>query len=188
MRRRPRRRLIRPIGGRSPIADGPRRKLLLAHRLMENGEHIQAAIIFERLARGAHDRGLIKHAPNLYLQAARANILADNIENGKELTFPALEIFKQAKRWPALARVGQGVIDELQQLGQDHAANEVSAWLKNALPETIESYAQPAKKTSQSLPLKCPYCGGVLRPNEVEMLDQVTAECPYCGSAVRGDE
>ena len=31
----------------------------------------------------------------------------------------------------------------------------------------------------------CPSCGASLRPDEVEWLDDVTAECAYCGSPVR---
>jgi hypothetical protein len=187
MRRRPRRRPVRPIGGRHQIGDGPRRQLQLAHRLMENGSHDRASVIFENLARGAHDRGMVRHAPNLYLQAARANILGGSVESGKKLIYQALGILKNTQRWPALARMGQRVVDELQQLGHEDAAIEVSDWVKQTLPDSIESYAQPSKNRSPSLPLKCPFCGGVLRPGEVEMLDQITGECPYCGSAVRGD-
>ena len=186
-RRLPRRPIIRPAipGG---IAQGPRRQLLRAHQLLESGHHDEAANIFENLARAAHDRGLTRHAPNLFLQAARANILAGRLEAGKSLIFEGLEIFSQAQRWPALARSGQRIVDELNQLGQGNIAAEVESWLAKTLPEPLDSYTQPPQKSARPLPLKCPFCGGVLRPGEVEMLDQFTGECPYCGSAVREDE
>jgi hypothetical protein len=35
------------------------------------------------------------------------------------------------------------------------------------------------------LPTHCPSCGAALRPDEIEWLDESTAECAYCGSPVR---
>ena len=186
-RRRLPRRPIRPaIPGQ--IAQGPRRQLWRAHQLLESGHHDEAANIFEHLARAAHDRGLIRHTPNLYLQAARANILAGRLEKGKALIFEGLEIFNQTQRWSALARSGQRIVDELHQLGYGDIATEVEQWLAKTLPESLESYIQTSQKSAAPLPLKCPSCGGALRPGEVEMLDQFTGECPYCGSAVRGED
>jgi hypothetical protein len=179
----------RPLRSATPgqINNGPRRQLHRAHQLMESGHHADAAFIFERLARGAHDRGFLRHVPFLYLQAARANLLAGNPENGKSLLFESLNIFAAAQRWPALARTGQRVIEELRQLGYEPIAEEIDQWLAKTLPESLESYTE-GQKLLPSLPIKCPFCGGVLRPGEIEMLDQITGECPYCGSAVRGDE
>jgi endogenous inhibitor of DNA gyrase (YacG/DUF329 family) len=48
------------------------------------------------------------------------------------------------------------------------------------------SSAIPARKPI--LPTHCPACGGTVRPDEVEWLDEITAECAYCGSPVREDD
>jgi len=165
---------------------GPRKRLRRAHHLLEIGDHASAATIFEQLARGAHDRGRLHHAPNLYLQAARANILAGNTEQGKELIILGLGILVDGKRWPQLHRLGNRVVYELGQLGQPDMATEFEKWLTKTLPaDHLDKPQQQATARRRQMPLKCPFCGGVLRPDEVEMLDTETGECPYCGSAIR---
>jgi hypothetical protein len=162
------------------------RMLRRAHQLMEQGNHKDAAEIFERLARGAEDRGMMKHAPHLYMQAGRANLLCGNEKKGQDLLNHGMQILAKAQRWPALARSGKRIVDELKQLGHPEMADEISVWLTATLPEPLESYQQVVQPNKQ-LPLKCPNCGGALRPDEVEYLDASTGECPYCGSAVRGE-
>jgi hypothetical protein len=44
----------------------------------------------------------------------------------------------------------------------------------------------PTKKPI--LPTHCPSCGAALRPDEVDLPDDITAECAYCGSPVREEE
>jgi DNA-directed RNA polymerase subunit RPC12/RpoP len=153
---------------------------------MEKGEHSGAADIFERLARVTADRGMLRHAPNLYLQAARSRLMAGATKPGSDLINQGLAIFAKAKRWPALARAGQRVVIELQNFGHPEMADDILMWLESTLPEPLERYKQ-TRCLTVNLPLKCPYCGGALRPDDVEMLDQVTGECPYCGSAIRGN-
>jgi hypothetical protein len=153
---------------------------------MENGDHKRAAEIFERLARGAESRGILKHASSLYLQAGRAHLLSGQEKRGKDFLTQGLDIIAKAQRWPALARVGKRVIHDLESHGFQNIADEFSSWLATTLPEPIESY-KPGQFHKVQLPLKCPSCGGALRPDEVEYLDATTGECPFCGSAVRGD-
>jgi hypothetical protein len=157
-----------------------------AHQMMENGEHAGAAEIFLGLAQAAHDRGILKYAPNLYLQAARAQLLSGDIEQGQYNIFEGLKILANHQRWPTLARVSQRILSELNQLGHPELVENVSNWLSKTLPEPIESYIAQNEEP-RNLPLKCPFCGSALRPDEIEMLDKITGECPYCGSAIRGD-
>jgi len=187
MRRR-RRPAIRRMGAMKAQQVGPAAQKLLrrGHQLLENGDHSGAAQIFERLARGAEDRGMLRHAPNLYLQAARANLLSGKQKEGGDLIYCGLNIFATNKHWPALARAGSRVTIELKQLGHQELAGEISKWLSNNLPEPLESYPKTQPQKAQ-LPLKCPSCGGALRPDEIEYLDSTTGECPYCGSSVRGN-
>jgi hypothetical protein len=154
--------------------------------MMENGNHTGAANLFERLARGAEDFGKPRLAPNLNLQAGRANILGGYTERGEALLIQGLTILAKSKRWTALAGTGQRVLLELHQMGHPEITDHVSKWLTATLPEPIESYQHRHHQTAIQLSLKCPFCGGALRPGEIEMHDEVTGECPYCGSALRG--
>jgi DNA-directed RNA polymerase subunit RPC12/RpoP len=156
-----------------------------AHKLLEDGDHQRASEILQSLARGAEDKGMLQQAPNLYIQAARAKFLAGDETAGTQLLNQGLEIFARNKRWPALARMGNRVLSELEKLGYPNIAKDVAMWLSETLPEPIESY-RLSSLTRVKMPLKCPYCGGTIRPDEIEYLDRDTAECPYCGSAIRG--
>jgi hypothetical protein len=183
-RRRPALRRSRSQNSRN-INPNAQKFLKRAHQLMENGNHSDASNIFERLARGAEDKGMLRHAPNLYLQAARANLLSGDIKKGADLVNHGLGIFAKTQRWPALARAGNRVVGELNNLGYPEISEEISKWLTATLPESLESYQQLQDKNVK-FPLKCPYCGGTLRLDEIERIDNTTGECPYCGSAVRG--
>ena len=165
---------------------GARAQALLrrAHQMMENGDHAQAAQIFERMAEGARDLGRLRNAPNLFLQAGRAHLLSDDPKKGSDCIFTGLEIIAMAQKWEVLAHIGQRTTEELLSLDHPQLSEDVLKWLETTLPEPINSYKQPTKP-SKLMPLKCPFCGGALRPGEVEMLDTNTGECPYCGSAIR---
>jgi hypothetical protein len=86
-----------------------------------------------------------------------------------------------------MQRIGRRAIDELKGRGLTAEANEIAALLSGNLPATSEpELAIPAKKPI--LPTHCPSCGAGVRSDEVEWLDDLTAECDYCGSPVRGEQ
>lgn len=182
------RRRRRPLGRRiRPVPAGPgrqaRRMLARAHRALETGDHKRAADIFVRLARGAEDRGLMKHAPNLFLQAGRANLLAGNQEEALGFLKHGLTLFANAKRWPALNIAGKRVVDNLRENGMDESAQEISEWLKTTLADhPIERHAPRSQK---QLPSKCEFCGATVRSDEIEWIDANSVECVYCGSSLK---
>jgi hypothetical protein len=152
---------------------------------MEKGDFANAAELFERLAQSAYDRGMLRQAPGLYLQTGRAYALAGNLEKGADFLRQGLQIIADGQHWHHLRQAGQRVVAELNQWNQPELAQEFESWLQNMLPEQIST---PNAVTPRGkLPLKCPSCGGPVRPDEVEWLDQHTGECPYCGSAIRAE-
>jgi tetratricopeptide (TPR) repeat protein len=184
-RRRPLGRRYKPI----PPGGGPRQALLNANRLEEAGHYRDAAEIFERLARGAHQRGILKHAPFLYLRAAHCYLLASQAEHALELMNQGLHLLHETRRWRVLHKAGERSVTELKEMGQAKAANEVQAWLDKTLqdhPEAIQA-AAGSSKPSHKLPAKCPFCGATIRSDQVEWIDEDTAECLYCGSSVQAE-
>lgn len=171
----------------SGLDDSARKLLRRAHRMMENGDHTNSARIFERLAHQLEDRGVHRHTPNLYLQAARGNLLAGNAQQASALLIHGLSIFEKDRRWEALARASRRVLDELQRFGHPEIAGDISKWLAATLPEPLDHYTQP-RKLRGSLPLSCPGCGGTLLPDEVAFVDELKVECPYCGRIIRGEK
>jgi len=164
------------------------KELERAHHLMERGNYANAAELFERLARTAYDKGKLRQAPRLFLQAGKANILAGDLQQGEEMLRQGLEILALSQKWQFLNNAGARVIDELEQWGHSDLAAEFKTWLEETLPEGRDSYHQAMgsnRGQRPQLPLTCPSCGGPIRPDDVEWLDARTAECPYCAGGLR---
>ena len=130
-----------------------------AHELMEGGNYAEAALAFEKLAAAAEQR-MGPRAPFLFMQAGRARILLKQIPAG-------------------MAHLRHGLEKE---------ASEIANLISNHIPAISESPTQRGPDPSRiTLPTHCPSCGAAVRPNEIEWLDEFTAECDYCGSPVRGN-
>lgn len=157
-----------------------------AHELMEAGDYPAAAEAFEQLARAGEARGHPK-AGQMYLQAGRARILAGQKEAGFAHLKRGLGLMSA---FPGqLLHVGRRVVGELNAQGLSAEAQEIAQWLEARLPVRPETaggaFAAPARKPI--LPTHCPGCGGPVRADEVEWLDDLTAECTWCGSPVRAE-
>ena len=155
-----------------------------ANLAFDKGEYGRAAELFEQIAQVADARGGPR-APLFHLQAGRARVLARQTSLGMPSIKRGLEILAERKQFPRLQKANQRVIAELNEHGLTNEASEVEAWLKSTLPSipVFETKEVPAKRPI--LPTHCPSCGAGLRTDEVEWLDDLTAECAYCGSPVR---
>jgi hypothetical protein len=174
---------------------------------MSNGNYPAAAEAFEQLARGGEARQHPK-AGQLYLQAGRARILAGQKETGFAHLKHGLEMMARLGLHGQLFQSGNRVVNELNERGMAAESQEIAAWLKTVLPPALQSPAPagsgvegaapavgvgstnvaasaPTKKPV--LPTKCPGCGGPVRADEVDWIDEVTAECNWCGSPVRAE-
>jgi DNA-directed RNA polymerase subunit RPC12/RpoP len=153
---------------------------------MGTGGHAEAAQIFERLAYGARDIGMELRAPNLFLQGALAYYLAANPETGQKLLIEGLEMLVQDGQWRRFSRLGERAVQALQNAGFTEAAQQTQIWLDQKLqgqaPESDEAPDAPGADQSRYLPVTCSRCGAVVRPDEVEWVNQQAAECAYCGS------
>src|SRR5512138_1853350 len=154
-----------------------------ANFVFDKGEYGRAGELFEQIAEKAAARGGPR-APIFYLQAGRARILAGQTALGTPSLKRGLELLAERGQFPRLQQAGERVLSELDERGLKKEAMEIEAWLKTVLP----SAAPPASATKHPLlPTHCPACGAAMRPDEVEWLDEVTAECAYCGSPVRNE-
>lgn len=166
-----------------------------AHQLMGAGNYPAAAEAFETLARGAEARQHPK-APQLYLQAGRARILAGQKDVGLAHLKHGLEMMARLGLQGQLFQSGNRIVSELNEHGMAKESQEIAAWLKTVLPPAlsgvegaapagIAAASAPTKKTI--LPTHCPGCGGPVRADDVDWIDEVTAECNWCGSPVRAE-
>lgn len=156
-----------------------------ANEMMENGDYKNAAQAYHTIAQGAEQR-FPNRAPFLYVEAGRAAILAGDTKTGIADLRHGLTILANQGRFPRMQILGQRIINELHARKLTAEANEIQALLSGNLPKEFASApAAPAKKPT--LPTHCPSCGAAVKPDEVEWLDDVTAECSYCGSPVRDE-
>lgn len=179
MRRRPFRRPTRQIGARR-VPPALRR----ANELLENENHAESALAFAKLAQRTEARRGAR-APIFHLRAGRAYILAKDIEKGMAHLRRGLTMLAAKKQWEPFHRFGQRAEDELRELGLNQEAQEIADLLEKRLPAEIELRRDKSRAT---LPTQCPSCGAPIRSDEVEWIDQNSAECVFCGNPVRGED
>ncbi len=156
-----------------------------ANQMIANGNYTEAASDFEQLARAVEARGGPR-APLFYIQSGQARVMAGQTGPGVEYLERGLGLF--ATRWqlPRASNVGSRIIGELNQRGLTKEAQQITDYLKNLVPGFDSNLQAGAPAKRPPLPTHCPGCGAPVRPDEVEWLDEVTAECAFCGSPVRG--
>lgn len=157
-----------------------------ANELMAAGNYPAAAEAYEQLARGAQTRGLPRDA-QLFLQAGRCRILAGQVPAGMADLKQGLALLAQRGRWQHFHNAGQQAIVDLNQRGLAAEAAEIEALLRALLPASFAAGSAAGPAPKRLLPTTCPSCGGPLRSDDVEWLDEATAECPFCGGAVRAE-
>lgn len=157
-----------------------------ANELMASGNYLAAAEAYEQLAQGAQRRGIPRDA-HLFLQAGRARVQAGQVPAGMRNFRHGLTLLANRGNSQQLQMAGQRIAADLTQRGLIAEATEIEAMLKSSLPAafTPPSPAEPAK--TRLLPTACPSCGGPLRSDEAEWVDEATAECPFCGGTVRAE-
>ncbi|MCC6300680.1 MAG: hypothetical protein IT314_15430 [Anaerolineales bacterium] len=155
-----------------------------ANLAFDKGEFGRAAELFERIAEGADARGGPR-APLFHLQAGRARVFAGQAALGMPSLKRGLGLFAERLQFHRLLTAKTRVLSDLKERGLVNEAAEIEAWLKTVAPSSQEFSTPLPPSRKPVLPTHCPQCGAALRPDEVEWLDDVTAECGYCGSPVR---
>jgi DNA-directed RNA polymerase subunit RPC12/RpoP len=156
---------------------------------MEIGDFTNAAFLYDKLARVAHDSGRPRQAGHLYVQAARARLLSNQLKPGLDTLEQGLSTFAQAGLWDAFERVGSRAVEELRQQDQPQAAQDLARRIETMRQNRTAPIASAELKDSlhRSLPLKCPSCGATVRSDEVEWIDETHAACNYCGSMLAAE-
>lgn len=154
-----------------------------AHQFMANSDYANAEKAFHQLAQKAELK-FPQHAPMLYVQAGRASILNNQTQKGMAHFRSGLTLLGAQNRFARLQKIGNIIISELRERNLNAEANEIAQTLKNNLPSTWQK-EPPISNKKIILPAHCPFCGAIVKPNEVEWLDEFTAECDYCGSPLR---
>lgn len=179
----------RPVGKpmrRAMVGNVPP-ALRRANQLMADSQYAAAAEIFEQFALGAQARNGPR-APWFFLQAGHARIQAGQIPMGMAHIRQGLSALAMRGQPQRLYRAGMRFVTELKAHNLTTQAKEIEDYLKSSLPAGFAPGAgATAGKPKPILPTNCQGCGGPIRSDEVDWVDDVTAECPYCGSSVRAE-
>jgi len=146
-----------------------------------NGEYARAAELFEQIARTAEDQNSPR-APILYLRAGHTRILGQQELLGIPSIRRGLELMAKSGQYHKLHQAGTKAMAALKSCGLSDEASVIQKWLKSILTE-VPTAQLPTRRPM--LPTLCPSCGAPLRPDDVDWMDNNTAECGYCGNAVR---
>jgi len=185
-----RRRPVRPQG---PYPRRPRERfnprvekaiarLRHAHRCMETGRFIDAASIFRDLAKKAEDNALPR-APQLYLQAGRAQILGGDLRAGLFSLEYGLNLMIKLDQHTRFHAASQRVFHDLRELGYADQAEQMEARLSDS-SAAVEN--NPSPEIHVNLPSACPKCGATIKPDELAWINTTRAYCDYCGSVLEG--
>jgi len=160
--------------------------LIRSNELVGSGRFAEAADGFETLARAA-EAGGGHRAAHFYLEAGRARLMAGQGTEAVMLLRRGFESLAASPLRHRLARPAGRIIAELHDAGLRDEAEQLAVFIRGlgAGPDTL-SAGDPALRRP-SLPTHCPGCGAPVRPDEVDWLDDATAECEYCGSPVRAE-
>ncbi len=184
-RRRPIAARWRPGRAPGPIAEAALLRLRQAHARMAEGDYAQAATLFGELADSAAVHGLPR-APQLALQAGRAWLLAGDMQRSLPRLRQGLTLLVETGQPGRLPAAAGRVLGELRARGHPAEAESLEAELRALVPGlALATMPAAPGPTRRRLPAKCPSCGGSVRPDAVQWLDDNTAECEYCGSTIQ---
>jgi hypothetical protein len=165
-----------------PLANKVIRELRHAHELQEQGKHLEAAAIFEQLARKAQLR-ILPQFPQLLLQAGKSNIQGGDHATGVDQIKTALGVLVEFGRSERVAHLQPGLRALFIEYGLEPSWQDIHNFLQDV---GIGSQTRPLQ--GLRLPSKCPYCGANLVPEELDDISSEAAVCGYCGSNVQASE
>jgi hypothetical protein len=177
-----RRPFVRPL--RRALRSEVHPLLMKANELATAGRYAEAASLYEQLARGAQARGIPRDA-QLFLQAGRCHILSGQTQQGMVDFKQGLSILAQRGEVQRLQNLGQRIQEELKARGLQEEAAEIASLLTGSPVSTLPTGAPTEAPPARLLPTSCPSCGGPVRSDEVEWVDDASAECGFCGSILR---
>jgi tetratricopeptide (TPR) repeat protein len=158
-----------------------------ANNLLAQGRPNDAAQIFEQLAQQAEQRGQLKFAGNAHAQAARAFASAKNPGSALAHSRAALNQFLQLNMIQRAVTFYNHILQALRVNGLNGEADAVTREFGNRLAQfPTPSAGSPTPR--QRLPAKCPHCAAPARSDEVEWIDDQSAECIYCGGVIQTED
>jgi len=156
-----------------------------ANRLIAAGHPGEAAQLFADLAQQMEASSHPRRAANLHAQAAHA--YADSQDESGALGHArrALTLFLQYQMVERAPRFYANIERKLRAMNMAQAADALQSEFGQKVGSSPQPAIQPQAPGQQRLPSNCPQCGAPVRGDEIEWINQYSAECIYCGSVIQ---
>jgi hypothetical protein len=115
----------------------------------------------------------------LLVEAGLAWILAGDAARGVPLAEKGLAWMSEGEAGTRLGMLRDRVAESLREAGHNAEADRIQRAYAAGAP------SEPAPPGKRNLPAQCPQCGGTVRSDEVEWIDDTSAVCDYCGSVLK---
>jgi hypothetical protein len=182
------RRFMRQGGGQMGLGNEQIQLLNQANQLRASGQCEPAALLFEQLAAGMESTGHPRRAANFHAQAAHSFV--DAKEPVRSLTHArrALDLFLQFQMVRRIPVFYTNITRHMRNKGLTAAADQIV----KEYAAKVSSFPLPVQPSQSNqagprpiLPSSCPKCGAPVRSDEIEWIDDHSAECIYCGTTLQ---
>jgi hypothetical protein len=172
----------------NPLGPGQIQILSQANQLIAQGHPGEAAQLFANLAQQMEATNHPRRAANLHAQAAHA--YADNEDEANALSQArrALTLFLQYQMVERSPRFYANIERKMHARNMSKAADTLQAEFGKQVGSLPQPPAQPQVPGQQRLPPTCAQCGAPVRGDEIEWINQYSAQCIYCGSIIQTEK
>jgi hypothetical protein len=156
--------------------------LLEARRLLQIGQYAQAGAVFAQLAAEAGAHGRSRAAAEMHARAANCLVSGGDESASLAQSQAALRLFAQQGMPQRRQRFLENMAHKMESRGMTAALSSLRAEFGG-----VQASGAPLPPPRRPrLPAACPQCGAPVRSDEVEWIDDSSAECVYCGATLQG--
>jgi hypothetical protein len=94
----------------------------------------------------------------------------------------ALQMFARLDMWQRAEEFKTNFMQHLREGGLKASADNIANAYEVARVVTGQ---QPAPSKRGTLPVVCPHCGGPVRSDSVDWIDDASAECDFCSGVIQ---
>jgi hypothetical protein len=180
--------MFRRYSGRRPLNIDQISLLRQANQLMSDGKPAQAAPLFVQLGRQMQATRRPRRAANLFARAANAFI--DSHDEQAALTQARLALslglqYQMVQRTPVFFA---NITRKMDGIGMKSAAEALQREFGPRIASKPTVPPQESQPKRGLLPTICPKCGAPVHGDDINWVDENTAECEYCGNLIRTEK
>jgi hypothetical protein len=156
-----------------------------ALQLLNNGQTGEAAKAFSDIALDLEATRQFRRAANLHAQAAYAFADAKDAPSALVQSRAAMSLFLDHHMRLSAGQFYTNITRKLRSQGMAAVAETLQNEFRSGVSPSPAQQIAPPKSPTGHLPVACTQCGGPIRPDEADWLDDHTIQCVYCGALIQ---